>query len=73
MTDEIRRRLHATPFVPFQIRVADGREYEVASADHAQVSPKGGRVSVWTDEDQHYLLPALLISGIAAASTNGDE
>ncbi|MBA3386343.1 MAG: hypothetical protein H0X73_14775 [Chthoniobacterales bacterium] len=64
MTVDIRDRLHAVPFVPFTIFVADGREYRVPTSDHAQVSPKGGRVSIFTDDDRHVLLPALLISGI---------
>lgn len=64
MTADIREKLHASPFLPFTIYLADGRQYRVATPDHAQVSPKGGRVSIFTDDERHVLLPALLISGI---------
>jgi len=73
MTTDIREKLHASPFFPFTIYVADGREYRVATPDHAQVSPKGGRVSIFTDDDQHVLLPALLISGIDIDSEDATQ
>jgi len=64
MTADIRHRLAAQPFVPFVVHMADGREYSVPTPDHAHVSPAGGRVSIWTDDDTEYILPALLISGL---------
>ena len=65
MTGDIRHHLSAQPFVPFIIHVADGREYQVPTPDHAHVHPSGGRVSVFTDDDREYILPGLLISGVA--------
>ncbi|MBA2622766.1 MAG: hypothetical protein H0U88_03980 [Chthoniobacterales bacterium] len=73
MTTDIREKLHASPFFPFTIYVADDREYRVATPDHAQVSPKGGRVSIFTDDDRHVLLPALLISAIDIDSENATQ
>ncbi|MBI4024877.1 MAG: hypothetical protein HY360_07825 [Verrucomicrobia bacterium] len=64
MTKDIRELLAAQPFQPFVVHTADGREFSVPTPDHAQVSPTGGRVSIWTDDDTHYILPALLISGL---------
>jgi len=64
MTKDIRERLLANPFFPFAVHTADGREYDVPTPDHAHVSPSGGRVSIWTDDDHEYILPALLISGL---------
>jgi len=62
MTSDIRHLLHAQPFVPFTIHVADGREYRVPTPDHAHVYPSGGRVTVF---DRTFILPALLLSGLA--------
>ena len=72
MTKDIRDRLAAQPFQPFVVYTADGREYEVPTHDHAHVSPGGGRVSIWTNDETEYLLPALLISGVKVKS-NGQH
>lgn len=68
MTKDIRDRLAAQPFLPFVVHTADGREYSVPTYDHAHVSPAGGRVSIWTDDETEYILPALLISGLKVGS-----
>lgn len=68
MTKVIRDRLAAKPFLPFVVYTADGREYEVPTHDHAHVSPTGGRVSIWTNDETEYILPALLISGLKVRS-----
>lgn len=68
MTNDIRERLAARPFVPFVVHTADGREYSVPTAEHAHVSPRGGRVSIWNDDDIEHILPALLISGLKILS-----
>jgi hypothetical protein len=72
MTKDIRDRLAAQPFLPFVVHTADGREYHVRSHDHAHVSPGGGRVSIWTDDETEFILPALLISGLKVGS-NGQR
>lgn len=64
MTKAIRERLAAQPFLPFVVHTADGREYKIPTPEHAHVSPHGGRVSIWMDDDTEYILPSLLISGL---------
>ena len=64
MTDDIREYLAARPFVPFIVYTADGREYKVPTAEHAFVSPRGTRVTIFSDDDTSHLLPGLLISGV---------
>ncbi len=56
MTEDIRDRLAAQPFQPFVVNAADGRQYDVPTYDHAHVSPRGGRVSIWTDDETEYIL-----------------
>jgi hypothetical protein len=73
MTKDIRDRLGAQPFLPFVVHTADGREYKVTTHDHAHVSPGGGRVSIWTDDETEYILPALLIGGLKVGSNGQRE
>jgi len=64
MTNDIRQRLSAVPFLPFVVHTADGREHNVPTPEHAHVHPSGSRVSIFTDDDHEYILPRLLISGL---------
>lgn len=77
MTKDIDHMLRAQPFQPFLIHTADGRRYRVPTPDHAHVSPSGGRVSVWEDDETESILPGLLISGLVLVgegmTTNENE
>lgn len=64
MTSDIRKLVHAVPFVPFTIHLADGGQLRVPAIDHVAVSPTGGRVIVFADDDTHDILSGLLISRI---------
>ena len=64
MTGDIRRHLEVSPFVPFSVRTADGREYAVPTIDHIYLPPKGGRVVISDDEGAVVVVPGLLISGL---------
>ncbi len=70
MTGDIRKHLGVTPFVPFAVRTADGREYAVPTIDHIYLPPTGGRVVISDDEGVVVVLPGLLISGLVHASTS---
>jgi hypothetical protein len=59
MTDEIRKHLDAVPFVPFVIKTSDGKQYRVKHPDFLAISPKGGRVAVFADEEASTTLSAL--------------
>jgi len=62
MTDDIRQRLLAHPFLPFQVHTAEGREYNVPTPDHAHVYPSGGRVSIFTDDDNECIEELRLVT-----------
>ncbi len=68
MIADIRRHLEATPFTPFAVRMADGREYPVSTLDHIYLTPAGNRVVISDDEGVVVVIPALLISGLVHAS-----
>jgi hypothetical protein len=70
MVNDIRQLLSAAPFVPFVVNTADGREYSVPTREHASISPRGTRLTIWNDDDTWHLLPGLLIS-VIKVSSNG--
>ena len=59
MTDEVRRLMNADPFVPFVIKTSDGKQYRVKHPDYVAISPKGGRITVYADEETSATLSAL--------------
>ena len=65
MTSDIRKLVHAVPFVPFTIHLADGGQLRVPTIDHIAVPPAGGRIFVFGDDEHYEVLSALLISRIA--------
>jgi hypothetical protein len=70
MVGDIRKHLDITPFVPFAVRTADGREYAVPTIDHIYLPPTGGRVVISDDEGVVLVLPGLLITGVVHSSTS---
>lgn len=45
--EDLRRVHHATPFRPFTLVLADGREFPVPHPDFASISPRGTVVFMW--------------------------
>ncbi|MBA2271129.1 MAG: hypothetical protein H0W20_11115 [Chthoniobacterales bacterium] len=68
MIVDVRERLETHPFVPFTIHTADGREYRVPTPDHAHVYPNRSRVSIYGEDGREFIVPSLLISGVAVDS-----
>ena len=68
MTTDIRKLVHAAPFVPFTIHLADGGQLRVPTVDHIAVPPAGGRIFVFADDDRYDVLSALLISRITVGT-----
>ena len=64
MTDIVRKMMHAEPFVPFLIKTSDGKQYRVKHTDYVAISPKGGRITVYTDEEAGTMLSALHIVAV---------
>ena len=64
MKEDIRKLIHALPFVPFTIHLADGGQLRVPTVDHVAVPPAGGRVLVFHNDGTWDMLSALLISRV---------
>jgi len=64
MIPQIRRLLHAVPFVPFKIRTSDGKEYVIPTVDHALASPDKPGVVVSDDDGLYTILSGLHIVSV---------
>jgi hypothetical protein len=69
MTGDIRKLVHATPFVPFTIHLANGGQLRVPTVDHVAVPPTGGRIFVFGDNERYDVISALMITRV---TVNGD-
>ena len=49
---------------PFNLRMADGKEYSVPHRDYVSLPPKGAFVVVYDDEEHVYVLPLLTMTGL---------
>ncbi len=64
MTDEIRKLMHTVPFQPFIVKTSDGKQYRVKHEDYVAISPKGGRVTLYADEETSTTLSAMHIVAV---------
>lgn len=58
--------------VPFTLRMADGREYEVPHRDYISLSPRGTFVTVYDDKEHYFVLPLLTMTGLASKTPTGN-
>lgn len=77
MKARIRQLLHASPFQPFVIRMADGREYRIAHPDFVLAAASDIPQITIEDDDgcQHYLSVLLItsIERVGAASVGSAQ
>ncbi len=64
MIGEVRNLIHANPFIPFIVKTSDGKQYRVKHPDYVAISPKGGRITVYADEETSTTLSALHIVAV---------
>ena len=72
MKGRIRDLIHATPFEPFIIRMADGREFRIEHPDFILASSKNQSEVIVEEEhkDRVHFLAALLITSVEKVSDN---
>ncbi len=58
--------------VPFTLRMADGREYEVPHRDYISLSPKGTFATVYDDDEHYFVLPLLTMTGLVSTTPKGN-
>jgi hypothetical protein len=67
MKQRIRDLLHATPFVPFSIRTADGKEYRVNHPDFVAAGSDTPNIYIEEPDGAFHFLSALLITSVGTA------
>lgn len=68
MIANIRQFLEAGPFSPFFIITSSGNRYRVASADHANINPRGTQVVVWFDDESSVIVAGLHVAALEKES-----
>ena len=63
MVGDIRKHLEITPFIPFAVRTADGREYPVATIDHIYLPPGAAQIVISDKDGVVVVIPGPLVSG----------
>ncbi len=72
--NEFREALHAVPFRPFVIHLADGREVPVGHPDFAMVTGSGRTAHISRPEDEWFtIVDLLLITQLEVPGANGAE
>ena len=72
--EQFKSALHANPFRPFTIHMADGRVFLIRHRDFVSRSPSGRTIVVHSDDDSFSVLDLLLMSEVEvhAADTHAD-
>lgn len=67
--EKLKEMTHATPFVPFDIHMADGRRVPVRHPDFIAMSPTGRILTVFSGpKDSSIFIDVLLITAIKTQS-----
>ncbi len=74
MKARIRELLHATPFQPFVIRMADGKEYRVDHPDFVlAASSEVPQIAIFDHEGGMHYLSVLLVTSVERVSSTHSQ
>ncbi|MEO7317395.1 MAG: hypothetical protein ABIZ56_00240 [Chthoniobacteraceae bacterium] len=73
MKARVRELLHATPFQPFVIRMADGREYRIDHPDFVLAASETPQVVIEEPNGSVHFLSVLLMTSVEATSARSTE
>jgi hypothetical protein len=59
--------------IPFTLRMADGREYQVPHPDHISLPPNASYVIVYDDVGHFTVLPLLTMTGLESKLSEADN
>ena len=68
---KIREALHADPFRPFWIHLADGGRLAVEHEDFVALEPAGREIIVYQPDNSHQIVDVPMITRLEVASRNG--
>jgi hypothetical protein len=63
-TNQFKSTLHAEPFVPFVVHLADGRSIPVKHREFAMLAPSGRTVVIYQPDDTMNLVDLLLVTDL---------
>ena len=69
--EKIREVLHAQPFRPFEIHVADGGRIPVAHEDFVALDPAGREMIAYLPNGSHQIVDVMLITRLEVKAANG--
>ncbi|HEY0457075.1 MAG TPA: hypothetical protein VGE41_11920 [Verrucomicrobiae bacterium] len=69
--EEIRQALHAEPFRPFWIYLADGGRLRVRHQDFVAIEPAGRELIVYQSDNSHQIVDVLMITRLQVKDKNG--
>ena len=71
--DKVREVLHANPFRPFWIHLADGGRISVEHGDYVAVEPAGRELIVYLPNNSHHIVDVPLITRIKVKARSDTE
>jgi len=71
--DEVRKLLHAQPFRPFLIHVADGGRIPVKHEDFVALAPTGREMIVYLADGDYQIVDVMLVTRLQVSSRNGEK
>jgi hypothetical protein len=69
ISSQFKVALHAEPFVPFVVHLADGRSIPVNHRELAMVAPSGRTVAIYQSDDAVNVVDMLLIADLETQGT----
>jgi hypothetical protein len=71
--DQVRRLLHAQPFRPFLIHVADGGRIPVKHEDFVALAPTGREMIVYQPDGTWQVVDVVLVTRLQVQAKNGKK
>jgi hypothetical protein len=71
--EQMRAMCDATPFRPFVIHLADGKEIPVVSREFISSAPTGRTIVVWQPDDSMSIIDLLLVTRLEQKSTDNGK
>ena len=69
--NEVRKLLHAQPFRPFLIHVADGGRIPVKHEDFVALAPTGREMIVYLPDGDYQIVDVMLVRRLEVSAKNG--
>jgi tRNA1(Val) A37 N6-methylase TrmN6 len=66
--EQLRTLLHAQPFRPFVIHLADGREVEVLHQEFAIIAPQGRTAIVYRPDESFEIIDIMLVTSLEVSA-----